>query len=137
VRLRRRGSRFVLERDIVGVGKKGYLITIEPHRRYEAAGRVIEIGAVGPGKPELAPLVLRSATAADRLRTEAGSTAVSKLCSAWRIPLTERWKLPIVADRNGVLAVLGGGLGGSDRFRPGARPAAGRLAVKVSVLEGE
>lgn len=137
VRLSRRGSRFVLERDIVGVGKKGYLITIEPHRRYEATGRVIEIGAVGPGKPELAPLVLRSATAADRLRTEAGSTAVSKLCSAWRIPLTERWKLPIVADRNGVLAVLGGGLGGSDRFRPGARPAAGRLAVKVSVLEGE
>ncbi len=145
VRLRRRGSRFVLERDIVGVGKKGYLITIEPHRRYEAAGRVIEIGAGAAGagwlalegKPELAPLVLRSATAADRLRTEAGSTAVSKLCSAWRIPLTERWKLPIVADRNGVLAVLGGGLGGSDRFRPGARPAAGRLAVKVSVLEGE
>jgi hypothetical protein len=145
VRLRRRGSRFVLERDIVGVGKKGYLITIEPHRRYEAAGRVIEIGAgaAGPGwlalegEPELAPLVLRSATAADRLRTEAGSTAVSKLCSAWRIPLTERWKLPIVADRNGVLAVLGGGLGGRDRFRPGARPAAGRLAVKVSVLEGE
>lgn len=145
VRLRRRGSRFVLERDIVGVGKKGYLITIEPNRRYEAAGRFIAIGAGAAGegwlalesKPELAPLVLRSATAADRLRTEAGSTAVSKLCSAWRIPLTERWKLPIVADRNGVLAVLGGGLGGSDRFRPGARPAAGRLAVKVSVLEGE
>jgi hypothetical protein len=149
VRLRRRGSRFVLERDIVGVGKKGYLITIEPHCRYEAAGRVVEIGtgveagAAGPGwlaleaGPAQAPLVLRSATAADRLLTEAGSTAVSKLCSAWRIPLTERWKLPIVADRNGVLAVLGGGQGGSDRFRPGARPAAGRLAVKVSVLEGE
>jgi tRNA(Ile)-lysidine synthase len=145
VRLRRRGSRFVLERDIVGVGKKGYLITIEPHRRYEAAGRIIDIGAeaAGPGwlalegKPEFGPLVLRSATATDRLRTEAGSTAVSKLCCAWRIPLTERWKLPIVADRNGVLAVLGGGQGGSDRFRPGARPAAGKLAVKVSVLEGE
>jgi tRNA(Ile)-lysidine synthase len=145
IRLRRRGGQFVLERDIVGVGKKGYLITIEPHRRYAAAGRVIEIGAgaAGPGwlvlenKPELAPLVLRSATAADRLRTGAGSAAVSKLCSAWRIPLTERWKLPIVADRNGVLAVLGGGQGGTDRSRPGARGAAGGLAVRVAGLEGD
>jgi len=146
VRLRRRGEQFVLERDIVGVGKKGYLVTIEPHRRYQAAGRVIEIGAgaAGPGwlalggKPELVPLVLRSATAADRLRTEVGSTTVSKLCSAWRIPLTERWKLPIVADRNGVLAVLGGGQGGTDRFRPGARKAAaGGLAVRVAGLEAE
>ena len=146
VRLRRRGEQFVLERDIVGVGKKGYLVTIEPHRRYQAAGRVIEIGAgaAGPGwlalggKSELVPLVLRSATAADRLQTEVGSTAVSKLCSAWRIPLTERWKLPIVADRNGVLAVLGGGQGGTDRFRPGARKdAAGGLALRVAGLEAE
>ncbi len=50
VRLRRRGDQFVLERDIVGVGKKGYLVTIEPHRRYQAAGRVIESGAGAPGQ---------------------------------------------------------------------------------------
>jgi tRNA(Ile)-lysidine synthase len=145
VRLRRRGGQFVLERDIVGVGKKGYLITIESQHRYAAAGRVIESGGRAPGhgwlvlegKPELAPLVLRSATAADRLRTEAGSTAVSKLCSAWRIPLTERWKLPIVADRDGVLAVLGGGLGGTDRFRPGALGGAGGPAVRVAGREEE
>jgi tRNA(Ile)-lysidine synthase len=145
VRLRRRGGQFALERDIVGVGKKGYLVTIEPHHRYAAAGRVIEsgAGALGRGwlalesKPGLAPLVLRSATAADRLRTESGSTAVSKLCSAWRIPLTERWKLPIVADRGGVLAVLGGGLGGKDRFRPGALGGAGGVAVRIAGLEAE
>ncbi len=145
VRLRRRGGQFVLERDIVGVGKKGYLITIEAQHRYAAAGRVIESGGRAPGhgwlvlegKPELAPLVLRSATAADRLRTEAGSTAVSKLCSAWRIPLTERWKLPIMADRDGVLAVLGGGLGGTDRFRPGALGGAGGLAVRSAGMEVE
>jgi tRNA(Ile)-lysidine synthase len=139
VRLRRRGPEFVLERDIVGAGKKGYLIIIEPNRRYAAAGRVLDFGAGAPGEgwvlltvgPERAPLVVRSATAADRLRTEAGSTAVSKLCSAWRLPLTERWRMPIVADRNGVLAVLGSGQGGSDRFRPGARSTAGGVAVKV------
>ncbi len=135
VRLRRRGGQFVLERDIVGVGKKGYLITIEPHHRYAAAGRVFESGAGAAS--ELAPLVLRSATAADRLRTAAGSTAVSKLCSAWRIPLTERWRLPIVADRNGVLAVLGGGLGGSDRFRPGIPGEAGEPGIRVAGLEAE
>ncbi len=145
VRLRRRGGQFVLERDIVGVGKKGYLITIEPRHRYAAAGRVIESGGRAPGhgwlvldgKSELAPLVLRSATAADRLRTGAGSTAVSKLCSAWRIPLTERWKLPIMADRGGVLAVLGGGLGGTDRFRPGALGGAGGPAVRSAGMEEE
>jgi hypothetical protein len=73
---------------------------------------------------------MRSATAADRLRTEAGSTAVSKLCCAWRIPLTERWKLPVLADRNGVLAVLGGGRGGVDRYRPGTPAQAGSVAVR-------
>jgi hypothetical protein len=62
---------------------------------------------------------------------------VSKLCSAWRIPLTERWKLPIVADRDGVLAVLGAGQGGTDRFRPGALGKAGGLAVRVAGLEDE
>jgi tRNA(Ile)-lysidine synthase len=145
VRLRPSGGKFVLERDIVGAGKKGYLMTIEPRRRYTTPGRVIESDAGAPGegwvvlegRPEFAPLVVRSATAADRLRTEAGSTAVSKLCSAWRIPLTERWKLPIVADRHGVLAVLGGGQGGVDRFRPGALSKAGRLALRIAGLEVE
>jgi tRNA(Ile)-lysidine synthase len=145
VRLRPSGGEFVLERDIVGAGKKGYLMTIEPRRRYTTSGRVIESDAGAPGegwvvleaRPEFGPLVVRSATAADRLRTEAGSTAVSKLCSAWRIPLTERWKLPIVADRHGVLAVLGGGQGGVDRFRPGALIKAGGLALRIAGLEVE
>jgi tRNA(Ile)-lysidine synthase len=143
VRLRRSGGRFILERDIVGPGKKGYLMAIEPRRRYKTPGRVIECGAGAPGEgwvaleagPGLAPLVVRSATAADRLRTEAGSTAVSKLCSSWRIPLTERWKLPIVVDGHGVLAVLGGGQGGVDRFRPGALSMTGGLALRIAGLE--
>jgi tRNA(Ile)-lysidine synthase len=138
VRLRRRGRELVLERDIVGQGKKGYVICIEPGRRYEVAGCIIEFIAGASGQkgagveptPEKPPPVVRSATPADRIGTAGGGTAVSKLCSQWRIPLTERWSVPIVADGDGVLAVLGAGHGGRDRLRPGAS-SAGAVTVAV------
>ena len=140
VRLRRRGGELVLERDIVWQGKKGYVICIEPGRQYAVAGRVLEFaeGAPGKGGAEVelraanASPVVRSATPADRIGSAGGGTAVSKLCSEWRLPLTERWSVPIVADRNGVLAVLGAGSGGENRFRPDAR-GEGPVAVAVRV----
>lgn len=119
VRLERGASRVVLRKDIVGGGKKGYLIAVEPQRRYAvpSAGWRIEftVGAATACPSSDAPVV-RSGMPADRLSGGRMSVAVSKLLSAQRLPPTERWRVPIVADRTGVLAVLGGVLGGKDRF---------------------
>jgi hypothetical protein len=99
------------------------------------AGLVLEFPNGPPGK-EGAPVV-RSATTADRLQSGRKSTAVSRLCSAWRLSLTERWRVPIVADRTGVLAVLGKALGGKDRSGEPAGTGAGGVAVTVAPGEEE
>jgi tRNA(Ile)-lysidine synthase len=129
VRLERRGIELLLLKDIVGAGKKGYLIAVEPHRRYAvpSAGWRIEFGA-GVSTPSAAAPVVRSGTPADRLPGGRMSVAVRKLFSAWRLPHTERWRVPIMADRTGVLAVLGRCQGGEDRF------AGGQPAAAVAVL---
>jgi tRNA(Ile)-lysidine synthase len=144
VRLRRMATDYVLERDVVGTGKKGYLIAVEPRRRCAVpeAGWLLSVGEGIAGERGLAvdltsahgPLVVRSGTPADRVHARGRSTEVSKLCSGWRLPITERWKVPIVADRKGVLAVLGGGLGGADRISSVA-PGRARWALAVESIE--
>jgi tRNA(Ile)-lysidine synthase len=141
VRLRRAAADYILEKDIVGHGKKGYFIVVEPHRRCAVpeAGWSLSVRegtagegglAVDPGASS-GPLVVRSGAPADRMLTRGRSMGVAKLCSEWRLPLTERWKVPIVADRDGVLAVLGGVVGGRNRTAsPSAAGARWVLAVE-------
>jgi tRNA(Ile)-lysidine synthase len=144
VRLRRAAADYILEKDIVGHGKKGYSIVVEPHRRCAVpeAGWSLSTGEGAASEGELAvdlgsspgPLVVRSGTPADRILKRGRSMGIAKLCSEWRLPLTERWKVPIVADRNGVLAVLGGVVGGRNRFA--SSPAQGaRWVLAVEPIE--
>jgi hypothetical protein len=144
VRLRRAAADYLLEKDIVGHGKKGYFIVVEPHRRCAVpeAGWSLSVREGTAGERGLAVdlgaspglLVVRSGTPADRILTRGRSMGVAKLCSEWRLPLTERWKVPIVADRYGVLAVLGGVVGG--RNRTASSPAAGaRWVLAIEPIE--
>jgi tRNA(Ile)-lysidine synthase len=144
VRLRRAAAEYVLEKDVVGTGKIGYLIAVEPRRRCAVpeAGWLLSVGEGTAEKRGLAvdltpahgPLVVRSGTPADRVLARGRSMELSKLCSGWRLPLTERWKVPLVTDRNGVLAVLGGTVGGADVIGPGA-PGRARWALAFEPIE--
>jgi hypothetical protein len=135
---------YLLEKDVVGTGKIGYLIAVEPRRRCAVpeAGWLLSVGEGTADERGLAvdltsapgPLVVRSGTPADRVLARGRSTEVSKLCSGWRLPLTERWKVPIVADRNGVLAVLGGAVGAGDRISAGA-PGQARWTLAFEPVE--
>ncbi len=66
------------------------------------------------------PLVLRSKRKGDHILLESGSASVKDLIAGWKVPVAERERIPILADRNGVLAVLGGALGYRTRARAGA-----------------
>jgi tRNA(Ile)-lysidine synthase len=144
VRLSRVAADYLLEKDVVGTGKIGYLIAVEPRRRCAVpeAGWLLSVGEGTADERGLAvdltsahgPLVVRSGTPADRVLARGRSTEVSKLCSGWRLPLTERWKVPIVADRNGVLAVLGGAVGAGDRISAGA-PGQARWTLAFEPVE--
>ena len=46
-----------------------------------------------------------------------GVESVSDLMAGWKIPASDRDAVPILVDRDGVLAVLGGALGYRNRAR--------------------
>jgi tRNA(Ile)-lysidine synthetase-like protein len=74
-------------------------------------GIVILAGKVQP------PIVLRSKRRGDSIRLAGGATTVKELLIGMKVPEAERERIPILADRSGVLAVLGGALGYCTRAR--------------------
>jgi tRNA(Ile)-lysidine synthase len=113
--LRRRGSRLLLDRDVVGKGKKGYFIPVIDG----SSTTVPDAGLcfVPAGLAEVyGSLVFRSPQVGDRIGMSEGSKQVRKLFSEWRVPPRDRWKVPLVDGASGVLGVLGKPLGYSNRF---------------------
>ncbi|MFZ2635259.1 MAG: tRNA lysidine(34) synthetase TilS [Rectinemataceae bacterium] len=69
------------------------------------------------------PLIVRTRRPGDEIRTEAGTVRVDELLSAWKIAPRLRDVVPVIEDRNGIVAVLPAALYGADcpraRFRKG------------------
>lgn len=61
------------------------------------------------------PLVARSADRSDQIRLVGGRKSLSSLFSEWKVPSENRWMIPIITDREQVLAVLGRAFGYRDR----------------------
>ncbi len=148
VRLYRKREYLFIERDIVCKSKKGYLIVVRTNRHYivpNAGLRFKFYEAVSPVQsarltpalgarlaPDLAtnkavaidieaagdPIVVRSWKSGDRIRIRGGLKAVKKLFTEWRVPILKRWKMPIITDKQGIVAVLGEPYGYPNRFRP-------------------
>lgn len=129
IRLLHKGRYLFLERDVVCHYKKGYLIVIEENREYRiedfsfrffkgkreyAAGQIVL-----PQQQVKEPLVIRSRKPGDRLVLKGGSKSVKRLFSEWAVPDELRCRIPVLADRGGVLAVMGGVFGYKDRIRSG------------------
>ncbi len=81
------------------------------------------------------PLVLRSKRNGDQLLLPGGVTSVKELLDRWGVSEPERDRIPLLADRKGVLAVLGGALGYDSRSREdagaGDRGNGPRMIVRV------
>ncbi|MFA7119259.1 MAG: tRNA lysidine(34) synthetase TilS, partial [Sphaerochaetaceae bacterium] len=60
--------------------------------------------------------VLRSAISTDEISLEGRTVRLSLLCNEWKIPKQKRNMLPVLEDRNGLVAVFGRCLGGKDRL---------------------
>ncbi len=154
--LRTAGSRIFWEADIVTSGKTSYLMEANRAGRFgvRSTGIVVEVSAaLSPSHPrgsrpdavilerEIArPLVLRSRRKGDRLLLEQGTKTLKALFAEWKVPEGDRWKVPVLADRRGVLAVLGGpaGRGAAVRAagRSGSRESQRAAVVAVRVVKG-
>jgi tRNA(Ile)-lysidine synthetase-like protein len=130
--LRGAGGKLDWGPDIASGCKKGYFIVVSEARSAEIREAGVSISyTCGPDADEgrggiaiLAgkvrpPIVVRSKRKGDSIRLAGGVTSVKELLIGMKVPQSERERIPILADRSGVLAVLGGALGYGTRARAG------------------
>ena len=132
---------------IASQGKKGYFILVSGAGDIAIRGTGIGVqfarnergaGTRGGGLPILLrevdpPIVLRSKRKGDEILLESGVTSVKELLAGWKVPVPDRSRLPLLADRKGVLAVLGGALGYRTRARAGALAGDSEDADRIEV----
>jgi hypothetical protein len=118
IRLFWRAEQLILATDVVGHTEKGYFI-----EELERGGVCVPAAEIAfefdsPVR-DTERLLFRSAKAGDAIKLAGGSVSVNGLFARWRVAKAERWKIPIVDSKTGILAVLGGLLGYEDRFSYG------------------
>jgi len=132
---------------IASQGKKGYFILVSGVEEIAIRGTGIRVqfarGAKGAGissgglpillKEVDPPIVLRSKRKGDEILLESGVASVKELLAGWKVPGPDRGRVPILADRKGVLAVLGGALGYRTRARAGALAGNSEDADRIEV----
>ena len=81
-------------------------------------------------------LVVRSFEDQDTIELKEGTKKVSSLLASWHIDFSDRWRVPLLVDDDGVLAVLGACFSGKDRVAKRAllSPLARKLTTLYSVL---
>ena len=132
---------------IASKGKKGYFILVSGVEDIAIRGTGIRVqfargvrgaGTSGGGLPILLrevepPIVLRSKRKGDEILLESGVASVKELLAGWKVPGLDRSRVPLLADRKGVLAVLGGALGYRTRARAGALAGDSEDADRIEV----
>jgi len=130
--------------------KKGYFIVVSEARTAEIREAGVRVSfARGPGSGSVGsggivilagkvrpPIVLRSKRKGDFIRLAGGAKSVKNLLIGMKVPESERDRIPILTDRSGVLAVLGGALGYRTRARAGVL-AGDRAGVERMVIDVE
>ena len=142
------------ERHIVRPGKKSYFIEVSETGSFSVPGIGVRVrfarcsGKKSPAAEETAllardiepPLVLRSRRRGDEILLEHGATPLKELFAGWKVSVGHRQQVPILADRKGVVAVLGRALGYPSRTRWGALVPGGgdadRIVVRASREHG-
>ncbi len=134
VQLAARGGRLCWERCIVTSGKIGYFIEVSETGSYsvpETGTHVCFARSSAKRSPvtgEIAllardiepPLVLRSRRRGDEILLENGATSLKELFAGWKVSEGQRNAVPVLADRKGVVAILGAALGCPTRSRAGS-----------------
>ena len=145
--LNRRLGRLFWGPLIASQGKKGYFILVSGVEDIAIRGTGIRVqfarsargaGTSGGGLPILLkevvpPIVLRSKRKGDEILLESGVASVKELLAGWKVPGRDRGRVPLLADRKGVLAVLGGALGYRTRARAGALAGDSEDADRIEV----
>lgn len=147
--LRTLSGRLLWETDIASRCKIGYFILVSEARSVALRGtgkRVTVSRCVRCGREDNSrggisipvdevrlPLVLRSIRKGDVIFLEAGAVSVADMLAGWKVPRSQRDVIPIMADKKGVLAVLGGALGYRNRARAGMDATRGAAVDRILI----
>jgi tRNA(Ile)-lysidine synthase len=125
--LKSEGKSIFFELEVVHGEKKSYFIRIDGQGRYQfgtdfyfqVEEKIVsfytENGIVIPRKEIRFPLIAKSRKPGDVLIGEGQRREIKKLFSQWQVPSSLRWKIPVLEDRNGVIAVVGKPFGFNNR----------------------
>jgi tRNA(Ile)-lysidine synthase len=147
VRLAVRGSCLCWERCVVTHCKKSYFIEVSGTGTFSVPGAGVRMsfvrrsGKMSPAAHEIElqaldvewPLVLRSRRRGDEILLERGATPLKELLAGWKLSEGQRQRVPVLADRRGVVAVLGPAVGHPGLSRSGARITDDRDAERIIV----
>jgi len=150
VQLVLRTDRLCWERRIVTPGEKSYFIEVSETGTFTVPGIDVEVRlARCPGKRNPAagqmevlaqdiswPLVLRSRRAGDEILLERGGMPLKELYAGWKVLEGQRHQIPVLADRKGVVLVLGSAFGYPNRARMNAAVPPGGGADCILVQAG-
>jgi tRNA(Ile)-lysidine synthetase-like protein len=143
IELAREGSRLLLGRGLDFPRDGGYFVAMDRPCRIRAGCLVVSAAwTTGRGFSGIRedafrfPIVVRSRRPGDSIAIAGGRKNVDELLAEWGLPAERRGSVPVVEDRQGIVAVLGGAHGGQagakDRYRLGpGGPGGRRLAVIV------
>jgi tRNA(Ile)-lysidine synthase len=127
----RKGGRLFLERDVVVPVKKDYVITIKPDILYTVDGKKAKFTCLFTARAQddstfsLAaekiswPLILRTRRDGDRIDFGWGHKKLKKLFNELNMAPAERGLIPVLADKKGIVAVIGTVAGLKNFFRKG------------------
>jgi tRNA(Ile)-lysidine synthase len=112
------------ERDGLDFPRRGgYFVIIDRPCRVRVGKLEVSASWRSGGEPGIRadafrfPLVVRSRRPGDSIALKDGAKRLDALFSEWGLPEASRGAAPVVEDRDGIVAVLGAGIGGRDRYR--------------------
>ncbi len=125
--LYKKGQWLFFKRDVVGNTKKGYLIVVNGNNYGIIKDINLQYKIVLEDKKEkdmlsldvnkiTMPIIIRSKKPGDFILTKNGNKSLKKLFIEWKIPEKEKWKIPVIADKNGILGILGKPLGFFNKY---------------------
>lgn len=122
-----RGEWLFFKRDVVVNNKKGYLINVNGDCSGFIKSANLHYKAIHTDKKDKDmlsldvkrikfPVIIRSKINGDYISIKKGRKSIKKLYNEWKVPAKERWKIPIISDRNGILCVMGKSNGFKNKY---------------------
>lgn len=141
ITLSARGRYIFWKEDVVFARKKQYVIVVDKDTDFAVDTQLFHVRLCDTVSHECRyniqasapPVIIRSKRDGDRLRLGEGRIELNKLFSQWKVLPAHRGLVPVLEDREGIVAVLGEHLGYANRYRAPAFGDAPKRVYRIQI----